>query len=62
MSNTKQALKKGSQKIISNVEAIRIVPLYHPKPDSKLEDLSKVKEDIALFGDAAGKPADCPVL
>lgn len=56
MANTKKSVLKSAKKtakapskITSNAEAIRVVPLYNPKPEVKLEDLASGTEDKELL-------------
>jgi hypothetical protein len=49
----KSSRKHSGEKVGANSESIRVVPMFHPKMDLKLEELSHKKEDTDLF---VGKP------
>jgi hypothetical protein len=45
----KSTTKSNGKKVQGDKESIRVVPMYHPKMDLKLEDLSRKKGDTELF-------------
>jgi hypothetical protein len=59
---TKKTIKKAASKVKSNAEAIRVVPLHHPKMEVKLEELSKTKEDSDLLTALPRRAAAPPAL
>ncbi|MDB5279924.1 MAG: hemagglutinin protein [Ferruginibacter sp.] len=49
MATQKKAAPKAAPKVKASAESIRVVPLFNPKMDIKLEDLSAKKEDSELL-------------
>ena len=62
MSVTKKSPKAASGKPGPDSESIRVVPLYHPKMDLKMQDIGFKKEDSELFKPGKTAAAATPKL
>jgi hypothetical protein len=49
MATTKKKTKAGPARASSDTESIRVVPLYNPKMDLKLEEIGIKKDDLEFF-------------